>query len=213
MPAASHGLFGTAGGGPSSGGSLFAAPSEQRAAAAPMGQQPAFASLAAFAGSGRAGGAGASLASQFADLDIGELQQAGYESFAAGGEMPAGMGGMLGADLAGMFGSAPAGAAAAAGASAHSSGGLLGSAGASGHLLQQHQQDAGLEVGAELLSRDLLGELGGLQPAATGGQQGQGAPSGLLHLPDNADALFAPSAQSPAAGAPPGSFSAFRSLW
>ena len=33
-----------------------------------------------------------------------------------------------------------------------------------------------------------------------------------LH-PDNADALFAPSAQGPAAGAPPGSFSAFRSLW
>ena len=189
--------------------SLFASHRERSIGGPPMAQQPGFASLAAFS-SGGMGHADASsappassapLSSQFADLDIGELQQAGYESFAA--EMPhrggaAAAGGLLSADLA----------AAVFGASGGAPPVSLGE-----HVLQLHHHvgDAGgpsepLEAGAQLLSRDLLGEIDGMQPGA--------AP--LLRLPDSVDSLFAPAA--PPAGAPPASaastnFSAFRSLW
>jgi hypothetical protein len=69
-----------------------------------------------------------------------------------------------------------------------------------------------LDSGAELLSRDLLGEIDGLAP---GSHQPQ--PPSLLHLPDSSASLFAPAAHSPAPTPPTAtstaSFSAFRSLW
>jgi hypothetical protein len=82
--------------------------------------------------------AGASLSSQFADLDISEVQQAGYESFAAGGDVGAGAGSLISGGLAAaVFGTAAVGAV-----------------------------SEPLDGPGALLSRDLLGEIDGVAPGA-----------------------------------------------
>lgn len=190
--------------GPSTGGSLFGSEPDVRPVTS---HQPAFASLAAFSARGAAApaalpavsSAGASLASQFADLDIGELQKAGYESFAAGGEA------LLSRDLSAA--AAPFSPAGVGG------GGGLGSLlphAAAAPAATAPMQPGALDAGAELLSRDLLGEIDGVPPQHSGG--------GVLGLADaGTGSLFgpptAPAVSDSPSNAAASSFSALRSLW
>ena len=145
----------------------------------------AFTSLGAFSAS-------ASMSSQFADLDISEMQRAGYDSFSGAAGGPA-LGTFIDRDLASqLFGGEGGAGGGAAGQGPMPGGGLGGLRAAHMRAAQAAQAAAAAQQASDpaaaLLSKDLMGEIEGLDSASS--QQRGGDP--MLSLPPDSAALFSP---------------------